>query len=560
MSLKRLRPEDWLWALRAGIESVGLGWLLVVLITVSVALSASSLDAAAALSVGQALRAGTGLWSLAFGGSVGGQDSDNGVLGLPLLGLTVLQWFWTRNCVRRARPSGLLSGAWAWTSATGTAALVAQAGPAQGRTWPAVVGLSLLSAAVIALDLRRGGRTPQALLRWWDMRPHWVSPGLSLARGAAVALGLLSLVVLLVAAATSLGRVSHLHDSLAGGGILASLGLVALQAAWLPTALVWASSWLVGAGFAVGEGTIFSPDRVVPGPVPALPMLGLLPSSPLQGVGLYLPLVVTAGAMVAAWRRRRVLYSLRVRYAVAAALLAGAVVALGLGGACLAASGPVGPGTMTVVGPQTGYAVLLVFLEVSAGLGAIAVLSHPYTLSLATEAASGARQRVGETMESAAESARERRAARAKGALGDGSADGAAAPVSAASPGGPAGAEALPGDGSPPEGGPHEESAPRTASATSTAGTARAVRAAEAGPGDATDRITAVPAASPTAAAQAAGTAQRPPRRPAAPWSNWREQAARAEQAGQPERAGRAGPQGGAGSAESTRSEEDDGD
>ena len=36
---------------------------------------------------------------------------------------------------------------------------------------------------------------------------------------------------------------------------------------------------------------------------------------------------------------------------------------------------------MTVVGPQTGYAVLLVFLEVSAGLGAIAVLSHPHTLS-----------------------------------------------------------------------------------------------------------------------------------------------------------------------------------
>ncbi|MBO3725721.1 hypothetical protein J5X07_11915 [Actinomyces bowdenii] len=442
VNLKRLRPHDWGWALRAGLESVLPIWILVVLITVLVVLSASSLDAAAALSAGQALRAGTGLWGLAFGGSIGVADSEGGVLGLPLLGITVLQWLWTRNCVRRARPAGLLSGVWTWACATGIAALVAQSGPMGSRTWPAVVGLSLLSGLVIAWHLRTEGLLPAVLDRWWAMRPHWVSPGLSLARGAAAALGVLSLLVLLAAAVSSAGRVSQLHDSLAGGGILASLGLIALQAAWLPTALVWAASWLVGSGFAVGEGTVFAPDRVAPGPVPSLPLLGLLPAGPLGGVGLFLPLVITAGAMVAAWRRRRVLYSLRVRYAVAAALLAGAVVSLGMGAACLAASGPVGPGAMAEVGPKTGYAMLLVFLEVSAGLGAIAVLSHPYTLSLAsgavsttaqaaTEAATTARQRVGETMDSTAESARGRRAARARSAT----TPGAAGPGSAGSPG-----------------------------------------------------------------------------------------------------------------------------
>nr|WP_306814579.1 DUF6350 family protein [Actinomyces bowdenii] len=466
-------------------------------------MSASSLDAAAALSVGQAMRAGTGLWSLAFGGSIGEADSEDGVLGLPLLGVTVLQWLWIRNCVRRARPAGLLSGVWTWACATGIAALVAQAGPVGSPTWPAVVGLSLLSALVIAWHLRGRGLLPEVLDRWWAMRPHWVSPGLSLARGATAALGILSLLVLLAAAASSASRVSQLHDSLAGGGLLASVGLVALQAAWLPTALVWAASWLVGSGFAVGEGTVFAPDRVVPGPVPSLPLLGLLPAGPLGGVGLFLPLVITAGAMVAAWRRRTVLYSLRVRYAVAAALLAGAVVALGMGAACLAASGPVGPGAMVEVGPQTGYAMLLVFLEVSAGLGAIAVLSHPYTLSLAsgavsttaqaaTEAASGARQRMEDRMESATETARERRAARARGSTGPTS---ALSPATAPSPA----AARADSAGSP-------EDADEAAGAASPGSASDLPESAEAG----------------RAARGRPATAARPP----SPWRNWREQAA----------------------------------
>ncbi|BDA63519.1 cell division protein PerM [Actinomyces capricornis] len=506
MNLKRLRPHDWGWALRAGLESVLPIWILVVLITVLVVLSASSLDAAAALSVGQAMRAGTGLWSLAFGGSIGVADSEDGVLGLPLLGITVLQWLWTRNCVRRARPAGLLSGLWTWACATGIAALVAQAGPVGSPTWPAVVGLSVLTALVIAWHLRGQGLLPAVLDRWWDSRPHWVSPGLSLARGATAALGVLSLLVLLAAAASSAGRVSQLHDSLAGGGFLASLGLIALQAAWLPTALVWAASWLVGSGFAVGEGTVFAPDRVVPGPVPSLPLLGLLPAGPLGGVGLFLPLVITAGAMVAAWRRRTVLYSLRVRYAVAAALLAGAVVALGMGAACLAASGPVGPGAMAEVGPKTGYAMLLVFLEVSAGLGAIAVLSHPYTLSLAsgavsttalaaTEAASGARQRVGDRVESAAESARERRAARARGSTGSASA--ASAP------------------------------SPATAQSSAAAGDGRAGSPEEAGGGTTAPGLASAPSPhEPPEAGAPAPSRPAPTLRPPSPWRNWREQAA----------------------------------
>ena len=156
-------------------------------------------------------------------------------------------------------------------------------------------------------------------------------------------------------------------------------GLVLLQIAWVPTMLIWACSWLIGAGFSVGTGTVFAPDRVVAGPAPALPLLGLLPAAPLSTAGLWLPLVVTVGAMVAAWRRRAVLNSLRVRHAVSAAGAAALLVAAGVGLLCLAASGSVGPGRMTDVGPQVLYTVILVFVEVGVGLAAMAILAHPYT-------------------------------------------------------------------------------------------------------------------------------------------------------------------------------------
>ena len=64
-------PRDWPFAVRTGLESVLGGWLLAVVLTIAVYVSTSSLDAAAALSLGTAVRTGTALWSLSLGGSYG---------------------------------------------------------------------------------------------------------------------------------------------------------------------------------------------------------------------------------------------------------------------------------------------------------------------------------------------------------------------------------------------------------------------------------------------------------------------------------------------------------
>ena len=383
MSLARQRAislTSWaLWSLRVGIESVGLGWLVVVLLTVAVSMATSSLSAAAALSAGEALRAGTALWGLGFGGMVTSSYADQGTLSLPLLGLTLAQAGWTWICVRRARPTRPAAGVAIVLAATVVAVLACLTGPAGLDTWPAVVGIALLTGVIVAIQLMRAGHHWSPLTRWWDRRPHWLGPSLSLAYGATRALSLLSLLVVVAAVVNGAGRVSVLHDSLAGDGFVAMAGLILLQAGWVPTLVIWACSWLIGAGFSVGTGTVFAPDRVVAGPVPRLPLLGLVPSTPLSSVGLWLPLVVTAGAMVAAWRRRAVLNALRVRYALSAAGLAALLVAGGVGLLCLAASGSVGPNRMSSVGPLVLYTVILVFVEVGVGLAAMAVLAHPYT-------------------------------------------------------------------------------------------------------------------------------------------------------------------------------------
>ena len=383
MSLVRSRAAtltSWaLWSLRVGIESIGLLWLVVVLLTVAVSMATSSLSAATALSAGEALSVGTALWSLGFGGTLASSSADQGALSLPLLGLTLAQVGWTWSCVRRARPTRPAAGAAIVVSAAAISALACLAGPKGLGTWPAVGGIAVITSAVVGIQLQRAGNGWPALTRWWNRCPHWAGPALTLAHGTARVLALLSLMVVAVAVVMGAGRVSVLHDALAGGGFIAVAGLVLLQIAWAPTLLIWACAWLIGAGFSVGTGTVFAPDRVVAGPVPTLPLLGLLPTAPLRMVGLWLPLVVTVGAMVAAWRHRAVLNTLRVRHAVSAAGAAALLVAGGVGLLCLAASGSVGPGRMTDVGPQVLYTVILVFVEVGVGLAAMAILAHPYT-------------------------------------------------------------------------------------------------------------------------------------------------------------------------------------
>ena len=124
--------------------------------------------------------------------------------------------------------------------------------------------------------------------------------------------------------------------------------LAIAQLAVAPNLVTWALSWLAGPGFSVGAGSLYAPGGVVAGPVPALPLLGALPTDS-GGLLLWVPVgLVLPGVLAGIWLRRRVVTRAvePLLAAGCAALTAGvlAAVLVGLG------SGAVGPGRLAVVG------------------------------------------------------------------------------------------------------------------------------------------------------------------------------------------------------------------
>lgn len=81
------------------------------------------------------------------------------------------------------------------------------------------------------------------------------------------------------------------------GGIL----LFALTLLYLPNFLISAAAYLVGAGFAIGRDTLISPLHFSLGKIPALPILGALPTGrhPFYLIGALV--VIGVGAQVAIW-------------------------------------------------------------------------------------------------------------------------------------------------------------------------------------------------------------------------------------------------------------------
>ncbi|SPT53415.1 Uncharacterised protein [Actinomyces bovis] len=382
-----LVPKDWPWALRVGLETVFVSWFLVLLPVMAIYLSGSAKDVAAALAPDGAVRTATRLWSLGLGGAFApltGTGEADDQLSLPLLGLTVLQAWWAWGAAGRAKLVGPLSALWVGLAAAGGSALLCLNGGG-GQIWWAVLGAAVVIGAVaLARQWRDAGRTAAegteraARNRLLAAGPDWLAEGLLLAARASLVLLVAAVVTAGVMLVTGWGRVQALHHALAGGGVTAIVALVILQLGWLPTLVIWALSWLTGAGFSVGDGTRFTPGKVVAGPVPSLPLLGALPDSGLGAVAVWVALVPLAVAALCAWSRRRRLCQLSLPGAVAACAAATGLLVVGAGLAFWAASGSAGPGRLTQVGPST-LGLVLLLVECGTGLCLTTVLLHPRT-------------------------------------------------------------------------------------------------------------------------------------------------------------------------------------
>jgi hypothetical protein len=110
---------------------------------------------------------------------------------------------------------------------------------------------------------------------------------------AIASFGLMILVVLGYATVVSLYE--SLHTEILGGFVI-----TAAQIALVPVAVVWMVAWIAGPGFAIGTGSVVSPFATTVGAVPAVPLLGIIPTT--TTVGGWVTVVPALIALIAAIR------------------------------------------------------------------------------------------------------------------------------------------------------------------------------------------------------------------------------------------------------------------
>lgn len=160
-------------------------------------------------------------------------------------------------------------------------------------------------------------------------------------------------------------------------GVIGGIALTVGQLAFLPDFVGWATSWLVGPGFAIGTGSSVSPIGTTLGPIPGLPVFGALPASG-HAFGLVWVLVpVLAGFAAGGLLRPRLVAALgnadsalrRALGGVAAGIVAGVLTGL----VAWLSSGSAGPGRLADAGPHA--LVVGAFAALEVGVPAVVALA-----------------------------------------------------------------------------------------------------------------------------------------------------------------------------------------
>ena len=243
---------------------------------------------------------------------------------------------------------------------------------------PAVYGLGLVAGALESM-VRIKSELAATVFRLADgIRSDARSVvALSLRGGAIVALALVAAGALTVTGLLILNysTVVSLYESLQSG-IAGGAALTIAQLAFVPNLAIWAATWLLGPGFAVGAGSSVSPLGTQLGLIPALPVFGALPHSSVIGfVALVVPVAIgfLAGALLHQRLPDPAGYTKPgVGRMLGAGFGSAAVAAIILSLLAMWSGGALGPGRLSEVGPQPLQVLLWSFVvfgvSISAGL------------------------------------------------------------------------------------------------------------------------------------------------------------------------------------------------
>ncbi|WP_196804557.1 DUF6350 family protein [Cellulomonas sp. URHD0024] len=368
----------WVAGVLAALQAALLSFLVLVLPAVAAYVATSADPSNDGVGWYRSVGVGTSIWLLGHGvpvvvGSVS--------ITIVPLGVTLLALF---TCYASARRSGLATwpgfgaGVAAYVLvAVGAALLVHVHGLGLVR---AVVGGVVVSGLGLGSGLLARPEAPawRELTRpLWTRVPHPVRTG---STGGLFALALLVVVAAAVATLWVVAGRATISDVVRGLGIdgIGGIVLAFAELAFVPNLVVWATAWLTGDGFSVGSGTLFAPDAVVGGPLPAVPLLGALPTPDVAGPATSIvPIVLVGiGALTGLYVHNR-LRATRWWHVLAASGTAALVLGALLSILVALASGSVGPGRLEHVGANALLVGLLGSAMVLLGAVVVAVPGDP---------------------------------------------------------------------------------------------------------------------------------------------------------------------------------------
>jgi hypothetical protein len=334
------------------------------------------------------LRTGIQLWLVSH--HVGFGLRGTGRIGLLPLGMLLLpgallwrsgRWVVRTGKVARLRhvgyaalalalPYGVLAGALAVASRT------ALSSPSPVQAAAAGLGLAFIAGSLGgARALAPWGR----LLKLLPDRPRSLLIGalgsLALLAGAGALLAGVSLV-------THAAEFRLISDELSPGPVGAALLLIA-GLAYTPNAVIWAITYMVGPGFAVGVGTVVAPTGTVLGPLPLFPMFAALPAAP-QGphpgspgpVSLLLLAVPYLAGAFGGLLTVRAAPTPTIEAAPLWGLACGAITGCVTGVLALLSGGPLGSGRLAAIGPSGWQVALVAVLELGVAAAVTAGLAN----------------------------------------------------------------------------------------------------------------------------------------------------------------------------------------